>query len=191
MAASRMRARRGFRRFRAQKREYLWISRFIVGDAVVKNGAADGLDIVEKADWARDATLTETLEKGALVTRIVGSVAFRTLNAGGFPSTDGAAGLWGIMKRDEDDASIPTIGTTWFQEDWMHTQMFQIPPSSPTTPAYFPDQHRQFDVDIRVKRKLTSDDIVLFTFGGYAADGTISTDVLVVDYFFRCLVQLP
>lgn len=179
------------RRFRSAKREYLWISRFIVADQVAKNGDADGIDLVEKADWARDATLTETLEKGALVTRIIGSVAFRTLNGSGFPSTDGAAGLFGIHKRDEDDTSIPTIPTDWFQEDWMHTQMFAIPQSSPTSPAYFPDQHRQFELDIRVKRKLTSDETVNFWFAGFDSDGTTGTDSIVATYYFRTLLQLP
>jgi len=183
--------KRGVRRFNFKKREYLWISRFIIADGVVKNGAADGLDLIEKQDWARDATNTESLEKGAVVTRIIGSVAIRTLNGSGFPSTDGAAGLFGIYKRDEDDSSVPTIPTTWFQEDWMHTQMFSIPPSSPTSPAYFPEPHRQFELDIRVKRKLTSDETVNFFFAAFDADGSTGADTCYATYYFRSLLQLP
>lgn len=192
MPSNRRGGRRGVsRRFRVAKREFIWITRFIVGQAIVKNGIADGIDLVEADDWSRDATNTESLEKGAVVTRIVGSVAFRTINGSGFPSTDGAAILWGIHKRDEDDTSLPTIPTTWFQEDWMHTQMEAIPQSSPTTPAYFPDQHRQHDVDIRVKRKLTSDETVNLWIAGFDSDGTTGADSIVATYHLRTLLQLP
>lgn len=190
---SKTRRRTGFRRFRSQKREFIWASTYIIADATLLDGTSDGLNIVEPDDWARDIANVDVLEKGAVLTRVIGDVFFRTDNGSGTVSLGGASYLWGIRKTDFDDSSIPAIPTTWFQEDWMHTEAGQIAPNNAVTSAYAPQPfsyHR--GLDIRVKRKLTTDEKVEFLFAGFPVTGVASaTEFLVADYYFRSLIQLP
>lgn len=180
------------RRFRAAKREHIWVSTFIIGDANLMDGDGDGIPIVEPDDWTRTAVNLDVIEKGATLLRIVGDVAFRTDNGSGTTSLGGCTFLWGLTKNDQDDTSIPTIGNEWFGEDWMHTRMGQIQPNNATTSAYAPQPNQRFEVDVRVKRKLNSDEVIRYWFAGFPATGVPSaTESLVSDYYFRALIQLP
>lgn len=180
------------RRFRAQKREHIWVSTFIIGDLQLMNGDGEGIAIVEPDDWTRTAVNLDVIEKGATLLRIVGDVAFRTDNGSGTTSLGGFTGLWGLAKYDQDDASVPTIGNEWFGEDWIHTRMVEIAPNNATTAAYAPQPNQRQEVDVRVKRKMTSDEVIRFWFAGFPANAVASaTEFAVCDYYFRALVQLP
>lgn len=189
---SRMRRRFG-RRFRAQKREFIWVSTFVTADLQVTTGVCDEFPLVQRTDWTRDPNNTETLEKGAVLTRIVGDIRVRTENGSGTVSPAGASYCLGIRKVDEDDATVLDLGVDFFQEDWMWVKGGSIPPNNATSSAYAPQPNwRHESIDIRVKRKLTSEDEVRFAFGGFEANGNdTGTTLLAVDYFFRALVQLP
>lgn len=186
------RPRRGRRFARRGKREFIWTSTFVTRDLVALNGDTDAFPIVVRDDWVRDPANGDTIEKGAVLTRIIGDVRVRSETSGGSVGLAGASYIWGIQKRDEDDTTVYDLASNFFGEDWMHLEASSLPPNNATTVGFAPQPNwRHPQIDIRVKRKLTSDDIVLFVFGGYGADGNVSTDNLVVDYFFRCLVQLP
>ena len=180
--------------FKRGKRELIWVSTFVTADLQALTGDTDAFPIVTRDDWVRDPSQTDTIEKGAVVTRIIGDVRVRTQNAGATgPGPAGASYIWGIQKRDEDDTTVYDLTTNFFGEDWMHLQAGSLPPNNATTVAFAPQPNwRHERIDIGVKRKLTSDDIVLFTFGGFDATGGVASgDVLVVDYFFRTLIALP
>lgn len=191
--ASRRRFRRRSARFRQAKREYIWVATFVTRDLHALDGDAEAFPIVQRDDWVRDSTQTDTIEKGATLVRVIGDVRLRSENVGATaPGLAGASYIWGLRKADEDDTTILDLTTTFFGEDWMHLQAGSLPPNNATTIAFAPEPNwRHERVDIGVKRKLTSDEIVLFHFAGFDANGGISTDNLAVDYFWRCLVQLP
>lgn len=189
MSRSRPRFRR---RFRRQKHEYIWTGTFVTADATLLDGDTDGLVLVDPDDWRR-TTIDENLEKGAVLLRIVGDVRFRTETSGGSPSLGGASYIWGIVKRDVDDSAPLDLGTNFFGEDWLHLRAGSIPPNNATNIAYAPQPNwRHEEVDVGVKRKLTSDEKIEFHFTGLTAVGASSaTETLVCDYFFRALIQLP
>jgi len=189
------RSRRSFRRrrhFRGGKREYIWVATFVTADEQVTTGAVDEFPIVQRDDWARNPSAVEVLEKGAVLVRIVGDIRIRTDNGSGTVSPAGASYALGIRKVDEDDSTILDLQTNFFQEDWLWTRGGSIPPNNATSSAYAPQPNWRHEVDIGVKRKLTSEDEIRFSFGGFEADGNdVGTTLLSVDYYFRCLVQLP
>lgn len=189
---SKRRSMRRRRWFRGGKREYIWVATFVTADEQLLTGAVDEFPIVQRGDWVRDPANTETLEKGATLVRIIGDVRVRTTNGAGSISLAGASYALGIRKVDEDDNTILDLGTNYFQEDWLWTRGGSIPPNNATTNAYAPQPNWRHEVEIGVKRKLTSEDEVRFSFGGFEADGSeVGGSAMSVDYYFRCLIQLP
>jgi len=190
---SRTRSRRTSRRFRAAKKEHIWVATFVTADAQVTTGDADEFPLVQRDDWARNPLAPEVLEKGAVLTRIIGDVRVRTENGSGTTSLAGASYALGVRKVDEDDSTVLDLATTFFGEDWLWLKGGSIPPNNATSAAYAPQPNwRHESIDIRVKRKLTSEDEIRFSFGGFEANGSgVGTTLLVVDYFFRALIQLP
>lgn len=189
--ASRTR-RRHSRRFRRAKHEYIWTATFVTADLNLMDGDSDGLVIVDPDDWRR-TTVSENLEKGAVLLRVVGDVRFRTETSGGNISLAGSSYIWGIVKRDLDDGATLDLASNFFSEDWLHLRAGSIAPNNATTNAYAPLPNAKHEnVDITVKRKLNSDEKIEFHFAGLTAvGGSSATEGLVADYFFRCLVQLP
>lgn len=180
------------RYFKTSKREYIWVSTFVTADQNATNGNTDEFPIVQRDDWVRDPANTDTLEKGAKVVRIVGDVRIRTENGSGTTSLAGASYALGIRKVDEDDSTVLDLSNNFFQEDWMWTRGGSIPPNNATTAAYAPQPNWRHEVDITVQRKLTSEDEIRFAYAGFEANGNdVGSTLLVADYYFRCLVQLP
>lgn len=190
MRSSRRRFRR---RFRAQKREYIWVTSWVAQDLVELTGLADGIAIVDRDDWARDPAQVQNVEKGAVVKRIIGDVRLSTLNGSGARVPAGAVYQFGVGRFDEDDSTVLDLSTNYFGEDWMHLEAGTLDPNNATTVAFAPQVSQRHHIDIGISRKLTSDQEIRFLFAGYEWDGTPGTagDNLKVDYFFRSLVQLP
>lgn len=186
------RSTRNTRRFRRSKREYIWSSVFVTHDLVLLNGGVDAFPIVTRTDWARDAANAQTIEKGAVVKRIIGDVRVRTDNGAGAPSPGGASYIWALGRFDEDDAQVLNLASSFFGEDWLHTEAGSIDANNATTVAFAPQVSWRHHMDSKAARKLTSEDEIRFCFGGFTAvGGSSASDSLVVDYFFRSLIQLP
>lgn len=175
------------KRFGRGKKNWVWASVFVTGDQVQLNGQADGFPIVLRDDWCRDPTNLQTIEKGAMLTRIIGNVRVRAFSSVLGVSGQGSSYIWGIGKFDEDDSNTLTMTTNFFGEDWMRLEAgsnnINLAPSDPQ------ERHA---IDMTVKRKLTSESEIRFYFAGFSGlTGASSSDVLLVDYFFRSLVEIP
>lgn len=183
---------RSRRQFRRQKREYIWASVWVTHDTTPLDGTFDGFTLVDRNDWCRDPGNILSIEKGATLLRIIGDVRVRSENAAVGPSAGGASYVWGIGKRDEDDGTVYDLNT-FFGEDWMHVEAGSLDPNNATSVAFAPQvSWRHPTLDIKSKRRLTSEDVVEFHFGGSTAQGGFSaTELLVVDYMFRSLIALP
>lgn len=180
------------RRFRRQKREYIWACVNVTHDLVLLNGACDAFPILVRDDWARDPTNGTTIEKGAVVKRIVGDVRFSSDNGAGAPSAGGASFNFGLGRFDEDDAQVLNLATNFFGEDWMHLRAGSLDRNNATSSAFAPQVSRHYQVDVGVARKLTSEDEIRFVFGGFTGiGGSSGSESLQADYFFRSLIQLP
>lgn len=180
------------RRFRRARQNYVWASVFVTHDTVAMNGQTDGFPIVLRDDWCRDPANAQTIEKGAVLERIVGNVRVSNDNGTGVVSASGSSYIWGIGKFDEDDAQLLDLATSYFGEDWMRLEAGSIDRNNATTVAFAPQVSRRHTVDMNVKRKLTSEDEIRFVFGGYTGIGGSSvTELLVFDYFFRSLIRVP
>lgn len=181
------------RRFRRAKKEYIWACINVTHDLVQLNGSCDGLTIVNRDDWARDSAATQTIEKGAVVKRIIGNVRFSSDNGSGAPNPAGASYNFAIGKFDEDDSQVLDLATNFFGEDWMHCEAGSLDRNNATSVAFAPQVSWRHPIDIRVARKLTSDEEIRFVFGGYEGNGSSggATSLLQADYFFRSLIQLP
>lgn len=189
-----MKSRRFRRRryFKTQKNEFIWVATFVTADLQVTTGVVDEFPLVQRDDWARNPSADEVLEKGAVLQRIIGDVRVRTENGSGTTSLAGASYALGIRKVDEDDNTQLDLSTNFFQEDWLWTRGGSIPPNNATTNAYAPQPNWRHEVEIPVKRKLTSEDEIRFCFGGFEANGSdVGTTLLAIDYYFRCLIKLP
>lgn len=187
---------RTFRRrrwVRRGKREYIWSCVNVMHDLVLLNGQCDAFPIVVRDDWARDPARTSTLEKGAVLLRITGDVRVGCDNGSGTYSLGGAQFTWGLGKFDEDDSTVLDLANSFFGEDWMQVRSGTCWPNAPGTTTFAPQPYDQFRaLDIRVKRKLSSEDEIRFVFGGYTyVGGSSGTDSLVMNYEFRSLIQLP
>lgn len=190
--ANRTRTFRRRRHIQRGKREYIWSCINVMGDLVVLNGDCDAFPIVVRDDWARDPARTSTLEKGAVLLRITGDIRVSCDNGSGTYSPAGSQYVWGIGKFDEDDSTILDLASSFFGEDWMQVRAGTVWPAASTTVGVYPRPHDEFRaLDIRVKRKLSSEDEIRFVFGGYEYNGAVGTSRLILSYEFRSLIQLP
>lgn len=186
------------RRFRVAKREYIWATFEAFRIPLTQGGTVfDALfNIVTPTDWARDATNLASREKGAVLQRIVGDVWFHLSTAAG-----GIAGLrnftradlvHGWMKRDIDDLAPVDQALDAFQEDWLQLHLEALDTIFDPTPTLTfwggpTSVHRA--VDIRVKRKLTSDDVIQYLALQTAGAGL--QNACDVSVHFRSLIALP
>jgi len=191
--ANRTRTFRRRRFVKRGKREYIWSCINVMGDLVNLDGDCDAFPIVVRDDWARDPARTSTLEKGAVLLRVTGDVRVSCDNGSGTYSPGGAQFVWGIGKFDEDDSQILDLANSFFGEDWMQVRAGTCWANAAGTTTFAPQPYAQFPgLDIKVKRKLTSEDEIRFVFGGYEYNGGSSTtSKLVMHYEFRSLIQLP
>lgn len=154
----------------------------------------DNFIVVDKNAWARDATSIQSLEKGAVVQRIVGDVWFHvaTTDIASLRNFSRKDITWGIAKRDEDDTSIPDVAVDAFREDWLQLHMECISTAFDPTPtlAWWGGElqvHR--NVDIRVKRKLNSEEQLLLFVCDIAGAGLQNASTM--SALFRTLIKLP
>lgn len=182
------------RRFAFKKREYIWATISSAGPGLTQGGTIfDEFILVSKGDWARDASLTAHLEKGATLLRVVGDVWFYSSPA--TPADERGQTkvqcIFGLLKRDEDDASPLDIAVDAYSEEWMTLQSFQLADfydPVATLTAGWGERRAGAHVDVRVKRKLTSEDTVKACF--LANRVTLGTDTDVA-FLLRALIQLP
>lgn len=161
-------------------------------DLVTLNGDCDAFPIVVRDDWARDPSRTSTLEKGAVLLRVTGDIRVSCDNGAGTYAPGGAQYCWGIGKFDEDDSTILDLANSFFGEDWLQVRAGTVWPNAAGTTTFAPQPYDQVrGLDMRVKRKLSSEDEIRFVFGGYSYLGGVVTDSLVMNYEFRSLIQLP
>lgn len=190
-----MRTKRSGRRFRAAKREYVWATAYSPGIVISNfNGFFDEIPILSKADWARESSSASNLEKGATLVRVVGDVHFTMVQAiAGLPAEADATCLFGLMKRDEDDATVLDANVDAFSEDWMHLSTGYIGyanVSVATLSRAWGTLSWSKHIDVRVKRKLTSDERVSAFFAENPSTfGSAIT--MQATFLLRCLVQLP
>lgn len=173
--------RRGIRsvkRFRSGKREMMWatVAAQSVSAGVTSANIPTGL--VLPVDWVRGTNF----ERGATLVGIRGwyQVAYQATSTSIAPS-------WylAIVKSEQDESLIHdwTIATPYNSEDVLYTDGGHMTIAA-TTPSGWQFPSRQLDV--RTKRKLTSDDTIDLNFvtPSTSQDWTISG-------IFRCLLQLP
>lgn len=185
------------KRFRAGKREYVWSTTHVpfFGTGIVP-GLMDEITLVTRIDWARNELNTQILEKGATLVRIVGDVHY-TINevtVGDLKAIGDSHFIFGVLKRDEDDASVLDINVDAFGEDWMHMQSAYLTyanVSVATLSRAWGELCCSRHVDIRVKRKLTSDEKVSAFFTRSVGLSTPDPGNAYVGFTLRSLIQLP
>lgn len=184
------RSRRTFRSGRA-KREHVWVR--AAGRQILTQGGTvfDEFGLVTAADWIRGTA--GDLQKGATIVRIVGDVFFQTdpsavANVRNFAR---AQCYFGLLKRDKDDTSVLDLAAGALGEDWMHlhsNQVFQFYDPTPTLTGYGLQVQGQTHIDVKVKRKLTSDDVIKVCM--LTVREALETDVNAY-IMLSALIQLP
>lgn len=189
-----MRTKRRFsRRASGRKREFIWATSSGVLTLTQGGTAFDEHVLVSKTDWARDSASTTTLEKGATLQRIVGDVTF-FVDAPDMASVRGITRvqtIFGLLKRDEDDLSLVDVSVDAFAEPWLQLESRYIAIYFDATPTFATSNGAtavHIPVDVRVKRKLTSDDVIKAMF--LPLRQNLGTDVS-VSFLLRSLIALP
>lgn len=189
--------RRYARRFRRAKREYIWVTNLVENRRLVQGTNMDFIQaLVAGVDWQRGAApLGSRLEKGAVCLRIVGDVHVH-IDPTDYASVRAFARqqfVWGIKREDSDITEVLDLSTNAFEEDWMHLEapkLYSVVDATPTLAlAVSVNTIVSSHVDIRVKRKLTSEDFISLYCAADPVAG-LQTDVA-ISFMLRCLVQLP
>lgn len=194
----RSRMHRRTRRFRANKREFVWVRAMGFNaaiDTVSGTGILTELILVSAADWARGGPAAGTLQKGCTLVRSIVQWCVREVPDVSPPlTTMQAAGVLTLRKVDQDDSAVLLSSTDLFDEDWMRLEHWSVDAAYALTPTLtWADRsgaRQRGEWDSKVKRKLTSEDQIRF---GAAADvgGTTPTVALVCDFLAQFLLQLP
>lgn len=172
---------RSIRRFRnpKTKRETIWTTIVASGVAAAIPGANLPLSLVLPVDWVRGTNF----ERGAVLAGIRGwySVSYAATSTFTTPTW-----YMAIAKQEVDEVTAGqdwTISTPYNSEDVLWTDGGHISIAT-ATPSSNLNLSRQLDV--RTKRKLTSDDFIGISFMslGASADWLISG-------VFRALIVLP
>jgi len=163
-------SRRVFRRSGARKRNFVWVTALRPQFQLTQGGTVfDEVVLVSKFDWARDATQPAVLEKGCVLHRIVGDVFF-------FADADAIASIrsvtrtlntFGVLKRDEDDLNPLDVAVDALSESWLQMTSREIVDyfdPTPTLATHNGEVQAHIPVDIKVKRKLTSDETINLCF---------------------------
>lgn len=197
--------RRTSRRF-GKRRELIWVT----GASLYSldggtSGIGDGPAIVTKADWARDPSATGHLEKGCTLVRTIldFSIFFPPLGDELASLQDAINQVYACVRtRDEDDTTAFDFSGDGLDESLMQfgSGTIQSTGSSVATLTWRDRVHAQWSQhwDVRVKRKLTSEDVVEFLAAGsdpgalFPGVGAVESGQLVAaSVTWRCLLQLP
>lgn len=189
------RYRRSSKRFRRAKREYVWTSTFSAGPGLTQGGTVfDEVTIVSPLDWQRGQIPAAGVQKGAVVVRIVGDVWFFQDPSGdvaNLRSINNDLCTVGVLKRDQDDTSVLDINTDALAEDWMHLEQVRIDTfytPTATLTAGWGQPNARVHLDMRVKRKLTTEDVIKLCL--LAERRNLDTEVN-ASFLLRSLIQLP
>lgn len=190
-----MKRMRSSRRFRRAKREYVWTTVWAEDIPIVQGTNFDlASPIVLGSDWRRGVS-PAVIEKGAVLVRVVGDIAFHAnpADTAAFRTFLRQTCTWGLKREDQDVVEALDVTMNAFEEDWMHLEQcklwgFRDPTATLATMGGRFEVARSFD--IRVKRKLTSEDIVSLYVGASPGTAGLQTDVAWTG-FFRSLIQLP
>lgn len=197
------RFRRRSRRFRRNKREYIWVSAVGALPVDVSQTPPVPFDessqaLVDRSSWCRDPTAAGVLEKGCVVVRSILDLTV-AIPATGMPRTL-MTGLVqqigvGLRKADEDDSKVLNQ-TDWLDEDWMQCSFCELQGSWQLTPTLTwvdtAGAHWMKRWDSKVKRKLTSEDQLRLSVIALASSWDSDADpVSFLSYGARFLLQLP
>lgn len=177
----------------AKRRELIWVTSQVAQLPLLLGTVFTETTLVSKTDWARDATNTSNLEKGAVLLRVVGDVHFFQ-DAAAQSAVRGitrAFNIFGVLKRDEDDVSPLDVAVDAYAEPWMHLESRQFATYYDPTPTLATANGQtvwHVPVDIKVKRKLTSDERIQLCLQSQALN--LGTDVS-ASWLLRMLIQLP
>lgn len=169
------------------KKEWVWIQSLNLG-TVLAPGASQRQALVIGADW--DRTVGASFEKGAVLTRMVGtiSVCHDTYASAGLVAISQVP--WYIGKTDVDFAATLGVANalvSYADTDVLQTGLFQIMKGAgvASTPSAYALEAATHRIDVKVKRKLTSEDSITLV---ATNNGTVS---IAISIMMRCLVQLP
>jgi len=186
------------RRARQGKREFIWTTQTILHLPI---GVAGGTifdfitNVVSPTDWVRDVANINVLEKGAVLQRIVGDLWFSVDTSGGtagLRARTAADTVHGFVKRDADDVSNMDLAVDAYGEDWLqlhHECIDTIFDPTPTLTFWGGGLNVHRAVDVRVKRKLTSDEVIGFYVCDMSSAGLQNSRV--VSGTLRALIALP
>lgn len=189
------------RRFRRGKREFIWTSVIAPEIALTQTSVgapswpADVMQLVLPADWERG---TLSMQKGAVLLRIVGDVVFYSdTNGGGLAALRAANQRFNslvILKRDVgNSAAVDFLAGTppALDEDVLHAESGRFDwffENTPTLSWANGVNQTHFKLDVRTKRKLTTNDQIVM--GLLTLRENLDTDVA-ASVQLRSLVQLP
>lgn len=188
----RSRFRRGRRSFRTSKRELIWVTTY-GSQQVLADGSFSAVTLADASSWARNAG-SGILEKGCTVLRVVGDVCC-TLDADASPpATEEQQAVCGVW-AGEGGAAPTGLSTGGLDEMWMHLEQFQLRQvlSSVATLTWEDGANAlvQRRWDIKVKRKLTSLDVLRFFLASTPGAGGSAGSAVNAYFTLRVLLQLP
>lgn len=164
------------RRFRREKREYIWSTTLLTTETLTTT--VQNVPLVVPAEWQRDGVSATAYQKGCVLLRIVGWFACIPLGTPTNPSTLAAM----ISKIDlEEVPPDPYVVTDYTDED-----VFWTTGAIAGTVASIANSAHFEHVDIRSKRKLTSSDIIILTL-----QGDTTAPEWRYSLCLRALLQLP
>lgn len=171
--ATRSRIRRSSRRGRVGKREVLWTT--VVFDNVSPSLAPGTTSqLVAPVDWVRSGG---AYQRGCVLTRIRGwlQASFTgqvTTEVAGTIPGEFYAVVWKAEEEEDESTNDWSSSASYNDEDilWTGGVSFpgatNIPLAGPNLYQLVQPQMRAWDIDIRTKRKLTSDDVINLTVQG-------------------------
>lgn len=184
--------RRSKRRFRVGKREYMWTCTTALGGAIPSGGSTTAL--VDQTDWTGVAA-TQSLSRGATLTRIVGWWLVQA-NAGLSEDSAWASNCARQMISKNTTEGLAALTTTplnlasatsYVTEDVLYMDGMGFSAGQSTDGITMGSSQECQRFDIRTKRKLTSDDMIILSLDVDAATSFTSAARGV----WRCLIALP
>jgi len=163
------------------KREMYWSTVLISQDSV-DSGAVTGQNLVDRDDWSSGTT---SFERGGRLERIRGNIS---INNSAVVTAAGAVffAIW--MVNDDETTPDPSAAADYLENDCIWTYVYNTVQISLTSVGLVAPQSVQIPIDIKVRRKLTSQSIVLLT---YRAVGASSDENFVMSAVFRSLTSAP
>jgi len=174
-----------FRRARGRavraKRETYWSTTLISQDSI-DSGAVTSLNLVDRDDWSAGAT---SFERGGRLERIRGNFC---LNNSGVTTTAGAIFMAIWLVNDDEAAPDPTSAADYLENDCLWTHVVNGVTILLTSAGVWSPSSMNVPIDVKVRRNLTSQSIVLLT---YRAVGGSSDENFVMSGVIRSLTSAP